>query len=184
MKVRKGYLAMDKAPGETIGKILDFGGGFTERQSREVTDSLLRARKKIHLKGVAHQDMHGNNVLYDLKSKQMTIIDLGTARIDARSALVEALGTNRGRMSFGQVEAPGDYQSRPTFTLLNKTSKLADNPVWKRFNANRRAVEAKLKREGAGSILNASIRKLPRDVTKNLSPARALELLEELYEGI
>lgn len=185
IQARKGAILMTRSKGSTIAKYLNSGGGFTEQQALNVFDELILARKKIHLKGVAHQDMHAGNVLWDFKAKKISVIDLGMARVDARSALVEALGTNRGRVSFGKVEQAGDFQSRGLFKALNsRQASSSQSAVWKRFNTNRKAVQEKLINEGAGSILNASIRKLPRDVTKNLSQARALELLEELYEGI
>lgn len=175
---------MEKAPGEPLQKLIEFGGGLTEKQGTKAFESLMKARKKIHLSGVAHQDMHPGNVLFDTKSNKLTVIDLGLARVDSRAALVEALGTGRGRQSFGTVEQAGDYQSRLLFAYFNKVSGSKSSDMWKRFQRNRKSVVAKLDAEGAGSTVDASIRKLPKSVTKNLTTKRALELLEELYEGI
>ena len=148
--------------------------------SQSALKRLMKARKKIHLSGIAHQDMHPGNLLFDLKSKKLTVIDLGMAQIDSRAALVEALGA---------MESPigivGDYQSQYVFTYLNKVSAVKKSETWKQFVRNRKAVIAKLQTEGAGGIANATIRSpLPKDATANLSTTRALELLEELYEGI
>lgn len=184
MNVRRGHLLMEKAPGEPLQKLIQFGGGLTEKQGARTFESLMNARKNIHLSGVAHQDMHPGNILLDLKSEKLTVIDLGMARVDSRAALVEALGTGRGRQSFGTVEQAGDYQSRSLFSYLNKLSGISKSETWKRFQRNRKSVIEKLIAEGAGDTVNASIRKLPRSVTSNLTTKRALELLEELYEGI
>jgi len=185
LTVRKGYLLMERAPGATLDKLMNAAGGLTEKQSRSAFESLMAARKKIHLKGVAHQDMHTGNVLLDLKSEKLTVIDLGVARVDPRAALVEALGTGRGKVNqFGEVLKAGDYQSQPLFSELNRAGGTKKTETWKRFERNRKEVLAQLEAEGVGDITEASIRKLPRGVTKNLTPKRALELLEELYEGI
>ena len=184
MNVRRGHMLMEKAPGEPLQKLIEFGGGLTEKQGAGAFESLMKARKKIHLGGVAHQDMHPGNLMFDLKSGKLTVIDLGMARVDSRAALVEALGTGRGRMSFGKVEQAGDYQSRSLFSYFNKLSGAKKSETWKRFQRNRKSVIEKLITEGAGDTVNASIRKLPRSVTSKLTSQRALELLEELYEGI
>ena len=184
MNVRKGYMLMERALGEPLEKLISSGGGLTNKQGVKAFESLMRARKKIHLKGVAHQDMHPGNLMLDLKSEKLTVIDLGMSRVDARAALVEALGTGRGVMSMGRVTQAGDYQSRLLFNYFNQISGTKKTELWKRFERNRRKVIETLIKEGAGETANASIRKLPKSVTKNLTAARALELLEQLYEGI
>ena len=177
-------MLMEKAPGEPLQKLIEYGGGLTLKQGTKAFESVMKARKKIHLSGIAHQDMHPGNIMFDLKSEKLTVIDLGLARVDSRAALVEALGTGRGRMSFGKVEQAGDYQSRSLFSYFNKLSGAKKSETWKRFQRNRKSVIEKLITEGAGDTVNASIRKLPRSVTSKLTTQRALELLEELYEGI
>jgi serine/threonine protein kinase len=185
LTVRRAYLLMEKAPGDVVHKLFYTGRGLTEKQGQNVFELLMAARKKIHLKGVAHQDMHTGNVLLDLKSEKLTVIDFGVARIDFRAALVEALGTGRGKINqFGQILKPGDHQSQPLFAELNRIGKTKKTETWKRFQRNRKEVLAKLEAEGVEGIAEARIRLLPRSVSKTLTPKRALELIEELYEGI
>ena len=179
MNVRRGYMLMEQAPGESLQKLIQFGGGLTEKQGASAFESLMKARKKIHLGGVAHQDMHPGNILLDLKSKKLTVIDMGLSRVDSRAALVEALGVMPS-----PIGIIGDFQSSNLFTYFNEVSGAKKSETWKRFRQNRKSVIAKLEAEGAGQTANASIRTLPKAVTDNLTSKRALELLEELYEGI
>ena len=176
--VRLGYLLMERAPGVTLTKI-------PVNKSRVAFEQLMKGRKSIHLKGIAHQDMHQNNIMFDAKTDKLTILDMGVARVDSRAALVEALGTGRGTVDLGgKVLKAGDYQSAPTFQMLNRAGKTKQTETWKRFQRNRKDVLQKLEDEGVTGITEVSIRKLPRSLTKTLTPKRALELLEELYEGI
>lgn len=179
---RKGALLMTKAPGKPLAK----GARLDGKVALNAFDQFIGARKTIHLKGIAHEDMHLNNVMWDLAKQKLTVIDLGLARIDPRSALVEALGSRRGKLDFGKIEKPGDYQSESTFKWLNPRNASASNSKrWKQFAANRKKVEAILKDEGLqDAFANASIRKLPRAVSKAVSKERAMELLEILYEGV
>jgi len=178
MTVRRGTLLMEKAPGGPV-HLQD----FSKQEANTAFDKLMQARAAIHRQGIAHQDMHAANVLYDKASERLTVIDLGVARLDSRAALIEGLGTRRGRIHFGKIEQPGDYQSRSTFQVLNKGSALASNATWKRFQANRKKVEALLAAEGLDSrALN--IRTIPRAFSAAVSPERAAELVEMLYDGI
>ena len=150
-------------------------------------ESLIGARAKIHRLGIAHNDMHSGNVMWDVKRRQMSVIDLGLARVDERAALIEALGTRRGKMTFGQVDKPGDYQSAGLFKDLNPNGwSLKNSSVWKRFEANRKYVEWMIKNEdGLGDEFSkASIRKLPSAISKGMSKDRARQLIAKLYEGI
>ena len=177
---RKGYLFMEEASGKPMSSIKR----ITEQEALKAFDALIKARGRIHTRGFAHNDMHGGNVLWD--GDKMTAIDLGLARRDPRAALIEAIGTRRGVVDkFTQKPLkPGDYQSRQLFNNLNPKGLSAKNSaVWKRFSANRKQVEKLLAAE-APAVLKSSIRLLPREVTKQLSKERALELLKLLYEGI
>jgi len=180
LNVRRGYMLLEKAPGEPLQKMIQSGGGLTNKQANNAFESLMKARKKIHMAGVSHQDMHPGNIMYDLKSEQLTVLDFGLSRLDTRAALVEALGVMQS-----PIGIVGDFQSKALFTYLNKTGGVKKSEMWKRFKKNRKAVIDKLQAEGAGDIVNASIRApLPSSATKNLSTKRALELIGELYEGI
>ena len=181
---RKGTILMSKVEGRTISSQLT---QLTDKDKLDAFDGLLRSRSKIHRAGVAHNDMHSHNLMWDKSKKQMGVIDLGLARVDERAALVEALGTMRGRRtSFGEMVEPGDYQSRSIFKALNpKGASTNKSAVWKRFNANRKKVEAEIAKDGlADEFKDASIKALPRGISKGMTKARAQELIDMLYEGI
>jgi SPP1 gp7 family putative phage head morphogenesis protein len=183
---RQGTILMEEAKGKTLWSIEKEANFKLEGPEPQLMFSeLLKSRKAIHTRGVAHQDMHQGNVLWDAKSKKMTIIDLGLARIDPRAALIEALGTRRGRINLGQVEKPGDYQSVPLFAALNRGSQSTKLPIWKRFQANRKKVESMLAEDELLDLFDkASIRVLPKSISKRMSKERAMELIQILYEGI
>ena len=188
IKTRRGYLLMEEAKGQPITKLVskkDLIPPFDTAERNLAFTEFIKARKEIHLRGFSHQDMHGGNVLWDGDAQKINIVDLGLARKDPRSALVEAIGTRRGRMNFGQIEKPGDYQSAETIKELNQGRALTGNKTWKQFEANRKKVEKLLADAGVGEAMSkASIRSLPTAITKAISKDRATELLEMLYEGI
>ena len=180
-KGKRGFVVMDLAPGETL-KAWIHGPERSPEEMREVFSNMLRIRKTLHTTGVAHNDMHAGNIFWDSTAKRMTVVDFGESRIDPTAALIEALGTGRGLIRFNKVEAPGDYQSRSTIQALNRGRAQTGNPEWKRFQANRRRVEALLKAEGAGELISRSIRSVPRN--NSLTKQRAAELIQMLYEGL
>ena len=180
-KGKNGYMVMDAAKGDTLNSWITSAARGPE-ELREAFSGMLRVRKALHTAGVAHNDMHASNLFWDATTKQMTAIDFGMARIDPTAALIEALGTARGVMKFNKVEAPGDYQSRSTIQALNRGRAQTGNPDWKRFQANRRRVEALLKAEGAGELISRSIRSVPKN--NPLTKQRAAELIQMLYEGL
>jgi hypothetical protein len=189
LTVRRGYMLMERCPGAplvatTRGSTNVVQMALTPKESEHVFEKMMQARKAIHLQGVAHQDMHAANVMYDKATGRLTVIDLGTARLDARAALIEALGTKKGKMLFGQLEEPGDYQSRELFQMLNPGNLQAKNATWKRFAANRAALIKQLKAAGLDDILTASIRRIPRSVSKGMTEEQALKCLTDLYDGI
>jgi hypothetical protein len=178
-KGKNGFVVMDRAKGDVLTKWINDGGHGTE-ESREVFSAMLRARKELHSRGIAHNDMHAGNVFWD--GKRMMVIDFGMARINPTAALIEGLGTARGKAFLGKVEEPGDYQSRSTIQALNRGNVQSGNPDWKRFKTNRKRVEAALKAEGGAAIIERSIRSVPKD--SPITPARAAELVRMLYEGL
>jgi hypothetical protein len=189
MTVRRGYMLMERCPGaplaaRTPGSTKVVQMALTPKEAENVFEKVMQARKAIHMQGIAHQDMHAANVIYDKATDRLTVIDLGTARLDARAALIEALGTKKGKMQFGQLDEPGDYQSRALFQMLNPGNLQAKNATWKQFAANRAALIKQLKADGFDDILTASIRKLPRSVSKGMTEEQALRYLAALYDGI
>ena len=181
---RKGTILMSKVEGRTISSQLT---ELSDKEKQAAFDGLLKSRGKMHRAGAAHNDMHSHNLLWDKDNKQMNIIDMGLVRLDERAALVEALGTRRGRRtSFGEMVEPGDYQSQSIFKALNpKNASAKNSEVWKRFDANRQKVEKLIAEDGlADEFKGASIRSLPRSISQGMTKARAKQLIDMLYEGV
>lgn len=65
-------LGMDKAPGVPIAKL-------TRDDRKKAWDEALKLLKQVHEHGWAHMDFHDQNVLYDPKSREASIIDFGRA---------------------------------------------------------------------------------------------------------
>lgn len=85
--VRSGRLAMSIVPGSPIGKKKpdkEIGGV-------KVADAYWTARAKLHRMGIAHNDMHIDNVMIDRKGVGR-FVDMGLAQDNPKAALSEALG--------------------------------------------------------------------------------------------
>lgn len=88
-----------------------------------------RARGDLHKAGFSHNDMHGGNIFVDPETGDVNIIDLGLAKNDPRSALMEALGG----MDFEEGE---DYQLASQVSGAKLPERLRDT-----FLKNRERVE-------------------------------------------
>jgi len=85
---RRGQLAMGIAPGKPVEAIL----GKNKDQDEIIANKLVLARMEMHLRDIAHNDMHELNVFFDPKNGKLTLIDMGFAQINPKAALIEALG--------------------------------------------------------------------------------------------
>lgn len=103
MSVVAGSPIGSKAPDKEIGGV-------------KVSDAYWTARASLHRMGIAHNDMHIDNVLIDRKGKAR-FVDMGLAQDSPKAALAEAMGAfmppgggraERGRGAAGQ----GDWQVR------------------------------------------------------------------------
>ena len=78
-------------------------------------DAFWRARGDLHKIGIAHNDMHTENILVNLRGKG-TVIDLGFAQDSRKAALSEALGAfkppSAGTAIPGVGKQKGDWQVR------------------------------------------------------------------------
>lgn len=110
--VKIGRVAMSVVAGSPIGSKApdkEIGGV-------KVSDAYWVARAKLHRMGIAHNDMHIDNVLVDRKG-QARFVDMGLAQDSPKAALAEAMGVfmppqggsaTRGMGAAGQ----GDWQLR------------------------------------------------------------------------
>lgn len=110
VQMHDGRIAMTKVEGKPAEQVA--GQTFN---GVTAADSFWKARAALHKTGIAHNDMHSDNVLVDNKGKG-TVIDLGFAQDSPKAALSEALGAfkapSAGTAIPGVGKQKGDWQVR------------------------------------------------------------------------
>lgn len=170
-----GYLGLGMAKGQTVSSLNRQGN--PDRDTRQnVVNEYIRARKDIHLAGVAHNDMHAQNIFYDRTTGKAQLIDFGLAQPTYKAALMEALNTNRG-----------DWQAE---RFLRNYKQSGDSPeALMRLSANQARVATKMQREGINinKVYDMGIRNKPEHIDRvlnNMSEAAAEAYLKVLYDGV
>jgi tRNA A-37 threonylcarbamoyl transferase component Bud32 len=164
IRERPGKLAMELKEGKPLYRVMG------RDNKDQLTDDLVKARKAIHMRGVAHNDMHGGNVLYDDANKKLNVIDFGLAQISPKAALIEALGGWNAR----------DFQAASMMYRGN-------GPAVKRYMQNVNNVEAKLKARGLDPDKIPGIRTPMADIDKyfgSMTDSEAQRLIADVYDGI
>jgi hypothetical protein len=157
---KKGHIAMTLVEGEPIGY----------RTGPEISNAYWGARATLHRGGIAHNDMHIENVLVGSDGKGR-FVDMGMAQDNPKAALAEAMGvfskplpgTAKTRKPGGPT-GDGDWQARrydniggPIIERLDKNKgKIKDDvdrlerdhPNAARVYANRDAAINRLRRMG------------------------------------
>lgn len=170
VKEANGLLAM--SPMEGVPAMRSFYS-MDSKQRTEMFDEYIAARKAIHTRGVAHNDMHAGNFFYDPKTKKAGLVDFGLAQVSPRAALVEAMGVGGKR--------EGDWQAARIVSGVRE-----DGPRFKKFKENRTAVEKEL-REKFGITRLPEIRTKPEKLEmmlEGLSDRNAELLIKRLYDGV
>lgn len=166
-----GYLGLGVAKGKTVGSM-----NPTQDERRTLIDEYIRARRDIHAAGVAHNDMHANNVFYDRQTGKMQLIDFGLAQPSYKAALMEALTTGQG-----------DWQSE---RFIRQYRPSGPEPVaYNRFQRNQRAVIRQLEDEGidTGHLMGMGIRNKPEHIDRvldGMSETAAQSYIKALYDGV
>jgi hypothetical protein len=112
----KGRVAMTVVPGSPIGD--KAGDKAIGKTGKVVADAYWEARAKLHKMGVAHNDMHIENVFIDRKGTGR-FVDMGLAQDNPKAALAEAMGvftvlptgTNKGARAAAGRTGDGDWQA-------------------------------------------------------------------------
>jgi serine/threonine protein kinase len=124
-----GWVVMERAIGTTWStRAAELGHSGPELDN--LFDLYWLTRRKMHLSGVAHMDLHGHNMIYDKYGNSCQIIDLGLAVLDPRAALQEALGATPGIPGLGRYNyfnlpfnlcelEPGEYSETHRKLLSN-----------------------------------------------------------------
>lgn len=82
-----GVIAMTKVPAMSYKRAPETWGIYGSK-----SDIYWKAMAELHRLGIAHNDMHGGNVMLDSKGKGR-FVDFGLAQISRKAALAEALGS-------------------------------------------------------------------------------------------
>jgi len=197
--LRNGRIAMSKVQGTPLGM------NPSRDSSKGNTDAYWKARADLHRMGVAHNDMHGGNVLVDEKGKGR-FVDMGLAQDNPKAALVEALGAfpgPRGKSADSTFKSWGPGGSliadveRKYNTPKQKANYLAfleeDAPLaYKAYTNRERAIE-KLRSfgiDGEGMTKVLTTKTSTRDEKYKVGPwaklsdKQAMEVINTLYKGI
>ena len=84
-----GTYAMSQAKGQELFDGID---ELDDEMKDKVMRNFWRARGDLHKAGYSHNDMHGGNIFMDPETGEVNIIDLGLAKDNKLSALMEGLG--------------------------------------------------------------------------------------------
>lgn len=98
-----GKYAMTTAKGEDLFSAVS---QMTPEIKAKFLRNFWRARGDLHKAGFSHNDMHGGNIMVDPETGETSILDLGLAKDNPLSALMEAIG------GFNYEEG-NDYQLSP-----------------------------------------------------------------------
>ena len=85
----QGTYAMSPAKGEELFSGID---ELDDDMKDKVMRNFWKARGDLHKAGFSHNDMHGGNIFMDPETGEVNIIDLGLAKENKLSALMEGLG--------------------------------------------------------------------------------------------
>jgi hypothetical protein len=84
-----GTYAMSQAKGQELFAGID---SLDDEMKDKVMRNFWKARGDLHKAGFSHNDMHGGNIFMDPETGEVSIIDLGLAKDNKLSALMEGLG--------------------------------------------------------------------------------------------
>ncbi len=203
---RRGRLAMTIVEGEPIGIFRrpdDMIGGV------RVADAYWTARAQLHRMGIAHNDMHIDNVLVDNNGKGR-FVDMGLAQDSPKAALAEAMGAFNPPKG-GQADrtgaggaGQGDWQVRRysgTGGELLATAQRNGNhavleqraPVAARVLDNKNALQFRMLKDGfskddIATIMDHGLRSDPSSYNKGIwqriTDQQAQDYINLLYDGV
>ena len=206
----RGRVAMTLVPGSPIGN--KAGDKTVGRTGKNVADVYWEARANLHRLGIAHNDMHIDNVFIDRTGKGR-FVDMGLAQGTPKAALAEAMGAfdqvPRGTVKNIKPEVgarPGDWQMKrwkgsagreftraEAGTASAKADFAKDFPVAARVLNNKDKAIQKMKSFGlndqdVSDIMTHGIRSTPesfeRGAMGKLTNKQAQEVVNTLYEGV
>jgi hypothetical protein len=204
---RVGRMAMSVLPGKPMGDPRP----ETEINGVKVADSYWKARAELHRLGVAHGDMHGDNVFIG-KDGKGKFVDMGLAQDSRKAALSEAMGAfekpNKAQATRQMgVRGDGDWQARrwranggSLLGSAERTNSASDvkelkerAPVLAKVRENKSMVWREMIKDGftnddIATIMDHGIR-APKDsyekeVWGKMTDNQAKKYIDILYDGV
>lgn len=177
VKTAQGVISMSEVKGKPIAVLNSGDKPMSPTDRMNAMNEYVRIRRDMHLRGVAHNDMHEGNYFYDRKTKTGSIVDFGLAQANPRAALREALGMANPRNDFqaGQMER----------TLQG--GKARDSGRLIKLKMNQERAEREMYRMGFDPNANPGIRTNPKgkdDPWKDMTDEQAFAILNTLYSGV
>lgn len=164
---RMGIIEMEKASGKSLmEQQFKLDNNLKGPTATKIGDQYIKLRKELHMRGVAHGDMHEGNLTWD--GKKLGVLDFGLSKTGSKAALQEALGTKGNDVRAAGVldglrrdgGTSGKAQTQFSKNLVKIEKKLG---IYDEYGPNPGAVTAKLNK---------------------MSDKKAQSLLEELYDGV
>jgi len=171
-ETREGFMTMGLAPGKSVAFWREAEPKVSVRRAQ--FQGTMQARKKMHKAGIAHNDMHSGNVMFDEATGKTTLIDFGMADIHPVSALVEAMETDTS------------FTSEFLFRAIwgNQRKLIDSEPMWIRFKKNKAAVSAAMEKDGYGDFVGMMSMAVDEAEKAAMPIAKAKQYMDQLYEGI
>jgi len=177
--VRAGLIAMSVVPGKDM--FSQTGGISSKVNGIEIGDAFWRARKDLHMMGIAHNDMHPGNIMLDNKGK-VRFVDFGLAIDNRKAALAEAIGAASG----------SDWQVTRWSQLGTGYGGSSAAPAFRKIENNWSRVKAEMKQDGLsdneiGRIANTGFRVTPSGTAWGnaaLTDKNIDKYLGILYDGV
>ena len=122
-------LAMSKAPGVPFSQL-------DEYDQEEEWENFLPTLRKLHKRGVAHNDLHSNNVFIDEETGKFTVIDFGQAslndpvsQINDLTVLSLMLSEDRGNLLIEIIDRNNSHSSALDYKPIKEQQRVID-AIW------------------------------------------------------
>lgn len=89
---RLNYIILSRAPGIDLYEYIKKHGKIDENELRSITQKILTTIKSVHKKGIVHKDIKPENIIYDYKTKSVTIIDFEGKQTDEYRSPEQVIG--------------------------------------------------------------------------------------------
>ncbi|EAS04526.2 Serine/Threonine kinase domain protein (macronuclear) [Tetrahymena thermophila SB210] len=73
-------LVMEYCEGKSLTKLIQKRHPFSQEEVKYITRTLLKSLHYIHLKGICHRDLSNNNVIFDVNTRKVKLIDFSVSK--------------------------------------------------------------------------------------------------------